>query len=257
MASNVARDTKLSFKVLTANVHKGFGFLNRRFILNELREAVRQVGADVVFLQEVLGSHAIHAARLVNWPATAQYEFLADSIWPNVVYGRNAVYPEGDHGNALLSKFPISRHDNHDFSVDGDERRGVLHTVLATPVFIPEIHTFCVHFGLTEAHRRTQLNMLCELVEKSVPDDAPLLVAGDFNDWRLQAHTVLTERLRLKEVFALARGAAAKTFPARFPLLRLDRIYVRNADAHAPVLLPRKPWAHLSDHAPLVAEIHL
>ena len=47
------------------------------------------------------------------------------------------------------------------------------------------------------------------------------------------------------------------TFPARFPLLPLDRIYVRNAGVHAPVVLPRRPWSHLSDHAPLVAEIEL
>ena len=54
-----------------------------------------------------------------------------------------------------------------------------------------------------------------------------------------------------------AHGSAAKTFPARFPLLPLDRIYVRNAGVHEPVVLPRKPWSHLSDHAPLVANIDL
>src|SRR5262245_4596788 len=98
MASNALRSAplpaKLSFTVLTANVHKGFSFLNRRFILSELREAVRHVGADVVFLQEVHGSHSLHAARFADWPAASQYEFLADSIWPNIVYGRNSVYPE-------------------------------------------------------------------------------------------------------------------------------------------------------------------
>ena len=56
---------------------------------------------------------------------------------------------------------------------------------------------------------------------------------------------------------AVAGFEAAKTFPARLPLLRLDRIYVRNAGAHAPVVLPRRPWSHLSDHAPLVADIEL
>ena len=54
-----------------------------------------------------------------------------------------------------------------------------------------------------------------------------------------------------------ANGERRKTFPARFPVLSLDRIYVRNAGVHAPVVLPRKPWSHLSDHAPLVAEIQL
>lgn len=109
----------VSLRVLTVNAHKGFGFLNRRFILHELREAVRAVAADVVFLQEVLGSHAHHARRYKDWPATPQYEFLADTIWTQHAYGRNAVYPHGDHGNALLSRFPIRSYANHDASVGG------------------------------------------------------------------------------------------------------------------------------------------
>lgn len=82
-------------------------------------------------------------------------------------------------------------------------------------------------------------------------------MAGDFNDWRGRAHQVLAEGAGLQEVFVHATGSAARTFPARFPFLQLDRIYVRNANAHAPVVLPRTPWSHLSDHAPLVAEITL
>jgi len=249
---------RLSFKVLTANVHKGFSLFNRRFVLNELREAVRHVGAEIVFLQEVLGSHALHAKRVANWPTMSQYEFLADSMWPNFAYGRNAVYPDGDHGNALLSKYPIVRYDNHDFAYEGQEQRGILHAVLAAQALATvEIHVICVHFGLTEAERTAQLARLCDLIGQVVPPHAPLVVAGDFNDWRLQVHKLLQKRMGLREVFVHAHGAAAKTFPARLPLLRLDRIYVRNADAHSPIVLPRKPWSHLSDHAPLMAEIHL
>ena len=62
---------------------------------------------------------------------------------------------------------------------------------------------------------------------------------------------------RLREVFVTAYGVPAKTFPARLPLLALDRIYVRNASVLTPVTLPRKPWDRLSDHAPLAAEIAL
>jgi endonuclease/exonuclease/phosphatase family metal-dependent hydrolase len=245
-----------SFKVLTVNVHKGFNFLNRRFILDELREAVRNVGADIVFLQEVLGNHAVHAKRFSNWPKQPQYEYLADSIWHNHAYGRNAVYPDGDHGNALLSKFPIIRHKNYDFSVDGDENRGVLHAVLHNSACSQYIHVACVHFGLLESHRDRQLTLLCELI-REIPSTAPLVVAGDFNDWRMRVHAALTACADVHEVFVHANGSAAKTFPARMPMLRLDRIYVRNANAHRPVVLPRKPWSHLSDHAPLAAEIQL
>ena len=58
-------------RVLTVNTHKGFTFLNRKFILHELRDAVRKVGADLVFLQEVHGANEKHGARVPNWPATS------------------------------------------------------------------------------------------------------------------------------------------------------------------------------------------
>jgi len=247
----------LSFKILTVNTHKGFTPFNRKFILHELREAVRSVSADIVFLQEVLGTHDKHSKRHSNWPEMSQYEFLADSIWPEFAYGQNAIYPHGDHGNALLSKFPIKRYQNRDVSISGPERRGLLHCVLKVPEHEPDLHVFCVHLGLRESHRQQQLNLLCDMVKVEVPEEAPLIVAGDFNDWRLRSHEVLSRRAGLHEVFVEAHGHAAKTFPARWPFLRLDRIYIRNATAHEPVVMSTRPWSHLSDHAPLATEIHL
>ncbi|MFL6610668.1 MAG: endonuclease/exonuclease/phosphatase family protein, partial [Pseudomonas sp.] len=147
------------FTVLTVNTHKGFTALNRRFILPELREAVRSVSADVVFLQEVHGTHEHHPQRYSNWPSIPQYEFLADTLWPQFAYGRNAVYPAGDHGNALLSKFQIIRHDNLDVSISGHESRGMLHSVLRLPNADggQDVHAICVHLGLREGHRVEQL----------------------------------------------------------------------------------------------------
>lgn len=246
---------------MTVNTHKGFTALNRKFILHELRDAVRTVGADVLCLQEVMGTHERHARSLDDWPEAPHYEFLADTMWPQFAYGRNAVYPDGHHGNAVLSKFPIAKFTNHDVSIVGSdvepEKRGLLHCALSLPGRPLDVHVICAHLGLAEAHRRQQLALLCQIVHDEVPSDAPLIVAGDFNDWRGRAHEILERGAGLREVFLQARGAAARTFPARFPLLSLDRIYVRNAEAHEPVVLPRKPWSHLSDHAPLVAQIEL
>ncbi|MBE0592943.1 MAG: EEP domain-containing protein, partial [Gemmatimonadales bacterium] len=118
----------LTFKVMTVNTHKGFTLFNRRFMLHDFRQAVRSVGADVVFLQEVLGAHVGHAGH-PREPAAPHYEFLADSIWPEFAYGRNAVYPAVHHGNAVLSKFPILRYANRDVSIGGPEKRGLLHCV--------------------------------------------------------------------------------------------------------------------------------
>lgn len=244
----------LKFRVLTVNAHKGFSFFNRRFILRELRDAVRAVQADIVFLQEVLGKHALHAERRPDWPDAPQYEFLADTLWGDMAYGRNAVYPHGHHGNALLSRYPIRYQANHDASHPGDETRGLLHCVLSLPDGLPEVHTVCVHLGLRESHRTRQLRQLCELV-RSMPPDAPTVVAGDFNDWQLRGQTLLTDCVDLREAFVEAQGAPARTFPSRWPLLRLDRIYTRNVRVCRPMALPRRPWSHLSDHAPLAAEI--
>lgn len=243
-----------SLRILTLNMHKGFTVFNRRFILPELREAVRMLSTDIVFLQEVLGENTLHPDRYQNWPATPQYEFIADSMWSDFSYGRNAVYPHGDHGNALLSKYPIIRYQNLDVSVGTIEQRGLLHSVLKVPGH-DEVHAICVHLGLRESHRRQQLELLGQLLD-NLPANAPVIVAGDFNDWRKQADYILNDH-GMFEAFVNEYGVPAKSFPARWPLLSLDRIYVRNATTHNPEVLHRRPWSHLSDHIPLAVEIRL
>ena len=243
-----------SLRVMTLNVHKGFTLLNRRYILPELRDAINVSAVDMVFLQEVIGAHEGHARRLANWLPVPQYEYLADTLWPQFAYGRNAVYPQGNHGNALLSKFPIPHYQNLDITLSGAEERGLLHCVVDIPGR-RQIHTVCVHLGLRQTHRRRQLMLLCDLLE-DLPREAPVIVAGDFNDWRLQANRIL-ENCGMREVFADTYGASARTFPARWPILRLDRIYLRNASPVDPKVHSHKPWSHLSDHAPLIAGVRL
>jgi len=242
-------------KLLTVNVHKGFTLFNRRFILHELRQALRDAKPDIVFLQEVIGSHHRHAQRLAAWPATSQYEFLADSLWTDFAYGRNAVYPDGDHGNAVLSRWPIVEHQNHDVSIGTQESRGMLHCKVRHPDLPGDMHVVCVHLGLREAHRRTQLGRLCALV-RGIDDAAPVLIGGDFNDWRRRAGQLLTA-CSMRDVFRTALGREPRTFPARWPLLALDRIYVRNVAAARPIALASRVWRQLSDHAPLAAEVRL
>jgi endonuclease/exonuclease/phosphatase family metal-dependent hydrolase len=180
-----------SIKVLTVNIHKGFTFFNRKFILPELREAVRKVGADVVFLQEVTGSNSAHPERFENYPETPHYEFLADSIWPQFAYGKNAVYDHGDHGNAVMSKFPIVASKNHDVSISGPERRGLLHCEIEIPGRTQHLHVVCVHLSLSEAHRTLQMGRLCALIQADIAPSASVVVAGDFNDWRNKAELQL------------------------------------------------------------------
>lgn len=244
-----------SLTVLSLNVHKGFSLFNRRLVLHELRDAIRAVGADLVFLQEVVGEHSGHASRHERWPAVPQYEFLADSIWSSHAYGRNAVYQQGHHGNALLSRYPIDAYDNYDVSISRHERRGMLHCRIGVPWLDQPLHAFCVHLGLRESHRRQQVRAPADATNSFARGDEAVIVAGDFNDWRQRAHRVLEQSARLTEAFIATHGRAARSFPARLPLLRLDRVYVRGLRASSGRVLTSRPWSHLSDHAGLLCEL--
>lgn len=240
-------------RILTINTHKGFSWLNRRFVLPQLRDALRQAAPDLVFLQEVVGEHELHRLTQPLWPLQPHWQFLAEAIWGYSAYGRNAVYTDGHHGNALLSRFPIVSYSNHDVSVGDVERRGLLHCVVKVPGVHRDLHAVCVHLGLRVWQRRHQLEALCGLALGGVPPDAPLVAAGDFNDWTERAHTPL-RGAGLEEAFVRLRGRAARSFPAIWPLLRLDRVYCRNLAPERLGVLSRRPWSHLSDHAALYVE---
>src|SRR4051812_49407405 len=109
---------KRKIRVLSYNIHKGFSAGNRQFVLNRIRTAIRDIHADLVLLQEVLGQHDKHGQLIENGPIRPQFEFLADSIWPHYAYGKNAVYTSGHHGNAILSKSPFSFWENLDISTN-------------------------------------------------------------------------------------------------------------------------------------------
>ena len=244
-------------RVATYNIHKGFSQFNRRMMVHELRDHLRLLNADIVFLQEVVGRHERHAARFEDWPAEPQYEFLADSVWGDFAYGRNAVYDHGDHGNAILSRYPIVRAENEDVSAHSFERRGMLHCEIALPGAAEALHCVCVHLALNERGRRHQVGAIVERMRRMVPDTAPAVIAGDFNDWRNLAGRRLAESLGLKEAFRDHRGKPARSFPSAFPVLRLDRIYVRGFAVQHTEVHHGFPWSRMSDHAALSARLRL
>ena len=244
-------------RVATYNIHKGFSWFNRRMAIHDLRDRLRGFESDLVFLQEVHGGHTRHAARYENWPIEPQYEFLADSVWNDFAYGRNAVYDAGHHGNAILSRYPIVRWDNLDVSSHRFERRGILHCEIAVSGWKQPLHCVCVHLALTARGRRFQLEKLRQRIERLVPVDAPLIVAGDFNDWhwRHKATHELAHPLNMHEVFELTNGVPARSFPAALPFLRLDRIYVRGFRVSNAHVHHGHGWARISDHAALTTTL--
>ena len=245
-----------SVNVVTYNIHKGLSQFNRRLVLHGIRDKLNLLQADVAFLQEVQGKHEHNARRHVSWPAGSQHEFLAHE-GAHSVYGMNCVYQHGHHGNAVVSRHPIPTWENIDISHHPIESRGLLHCEVNVEGWKQPLHCINVHLGLMARSRRYQLEWLCDRIRAAVPKKGPVIVAGDFNDWQKKASGYLAAELGLYEVFEKAEGRLAKSYPAQMPMLSLDRIYVRNVSAHAPVSLPRRPWSHLSDHKPLAAEIRL
>jgi len=138
---------------------------------------------------------------------------------------------------------------------DRFERRGLLHTVLKVPGWRRNLHCVCVHLSLHERGRRRQLDALGERLQDLVERNAPLIIAGDFNDWRQRASPILEKSLGMTEASLAAFGRHQKTFPSLLPMFRLDRIYVRGFDVIKSQVHRGKPWSLLSDHLALSAEL--
>lgn len=241
--------------IASYNIHKGLSHFNRRFILEEVRDGLSQTSSDIVFLQEVQGIRH-KPARPHHGRPVAQHEYLREGGYSDVVYGQNATYENGHHGNAVLSRFPVLDWENIDISHHSLESRGLLHTRVQVPGW-PPLHCVCVHLGLWARSRTFQLKHICDRIREHVPEKEPLIVAGDFNDWLRKASAVLARELQMTEAFEHIHGAPARSFPASMPLLHLDRIYVRDLKVSAARLMCEGPWAKLSDHAALVAEVAL
>ena len=244
-------------RVLTYNIHKGFNVGNRRFVLHQIREALIAADADLLFLQEMQGEHLRHEKKILDWPVLSQLEFLADNTWPFHAYGKNAIYNAGHHGNAILSKFPFEHWENINVSPFPWASRSMLHGVIRLPQSDQDVHIVCIHFGLTGKERRLQISKLCDRIDSHVPHDAPLIIAGDFNDWMGQAERFFHDHLGLQEVFRKTHGRYARSFPSWLPFLPMDRIYYRGLIPVSCEPLTHAPWHMLSDHAPLIATFTL
>jgi endonuclease/exonuclease/phosphatase family metal-dependent hydrolase len=245
------------FTVATYNIHKGFSQLARRMVIHELKARLHGLAADVLFLQEVLGVHDRHAVRYREWPGRPQHEFIADAVWREVAYGKNAEYEHGHHGNALLSRFTMLQHENVDISAHAFESRGMLHCELQLGPALPRLHCIIVHLGLFERGRQWQINALVDRIRDNVPGDEPLIIAGDFNDWRRKANRALCEELGVVEVFEQVTGRPARTFPSMLPVFCLDRIYSRGLNVQDARVHYAHAGTRMSDHAALAATFEI
>lgn len=244
-----------SISLITYNIHKGFGVGAVRFLLPEMRAAISGLNPDFVFLQEVQGKHKRKERRIDSWPEAPQFEYIAENIWPHYIYAKNAVYQSGHHGNAILSKYPFEGFESINLSNTTRASRGILHAQVKLEN--TTIHLLCVHLGLFKAERMEQCNALIQRIKDVVPQDEPLLMAGDFNDWRTIISKTLADDLNIEEAFVAVEGQHARSFPAIRPSLRVDRVYFRGMIVHDVACFQGKPWRMLSDHLPLYARFTL
>ena len=264
----------MKLRMATYNIHKGVSAFGRKARIHDIKQAIDLLDADLVFLQEVQGQHDLHAENHTEWPQEGQHDFLAGQSH-EAVYGMNAVYEHGHHGNALLSRYPIASFVNHDVSDHAYEQRGILHAVVLVEGVA--VHCFVIHLGLFAASRKRQVQALIHTIQKDLPAGAPLIIAGDFNDWGKRLSQTLYQELGVVEAFDVdgRHGTArfsiknmpsmftrktslhARTFPAGLPWLCLDRVYLRGFKVTEATVMTGAPWNKLSDHVPITANLEL
>ncbi|MFM2111676.1 MAG: hypothetical protein RLZZ271_336 [Pseudomonadota bacterium] len=237
------------FSVATWNIHKGVRGMGprKRLEIHDIGHAVEQLDADVVCLQEVRAFHRKHAQQFDRWPEQTQAEYLAPEGY-HAVYRTNAVTGHGEHGNAVLTRWPVQDVQHEDMSDHRFEQRGLLHVTVQLDGHL--LHVIVLHLGLMAASRRRQVAQLGHYVEREVPPDVPLLVAGDFNDWGERLHGPM-HKLGLHTL----HDAMKPTFPSRWPLLHLDRVYVRGLHIESMQVPRGRVWARMSDHLPLLVQL--
>ena len=245
-------------RVATYNIHKGVRGLGprKRLEIHNLGLGIEALDADLVFLQEVRSFHHGEARRFqrtsFGWPQQAQADFLAPDGY-SVAYRTNAVTREGEHGNALLSRWPLGDIGHHDVSDHRFEQRGLLHVPVLWNGEI--VHAIVAHLGLMHTSRVRQVERIAAFVAAEVPAGERLIVAGDFNDWGQKLDAPMRDCGLTRAMVDGESISRQNTFPSRVPVFSLDRIYVRGLRCTATSVPRGTSWARMSDHLPLLAEL--
>ena len=231
-------------RIATYNIHRSVG-LDGRTRPDRIAAVIAELGADVVALQDVIGAgpngggHAeeIGAAAGMGWVMAATRHLRGHLF-----------------GNAVLSRFPIRHHTQHDLSWRTCEARCVQRVDL--DVDGATLHFYNVHLGTAYLERRFQAQRLAAIVsDRRV--GGPKVVLGDFNEWLKGLTTsLLSERLNAIDLRTHLRRR--RTYPGFFPILHLDHIYYQGEVHVTRLELPRtRKTLIASDHLPLVAELQV
>jgi endonuclease/exonuclease/phosphatase family metal-dependent hydrolase len=227
-------------RVVTWNVHGFVGADGRRDV-ERTAAVLCRLGPDIVGLQEVdcRGPCRDGKDRLERLASLAGLQATAGPTLPD---------GNGLFGNALLTRWPVVKVARHDASVRGREPRGILTAEIVSRS--RRLRLIVTHFGLRAVERRVQVRRLLDLVEADL--EMPVVVMGDFNEWRGRGWTIACLDANL--------GATprVRSFPSRLPVLSLDRIWVRPREILLGLTSEADGSARLaSDHLPVTALLDL
>ena len=239
-------------RVVTYNVHKCIG-LDRRERPARIAAVLREVGADVIALQEVVSVES-DASREAH-----QARFIAEQLGCEFRVGENRRHKGGAYGNVVLTRLPVLGCHNYDITWRWQEPRGALRVDLRLGAAgAPPLHLFNVHLGTAFVERRHQGRRLVgESILRDPELTGPRLVLGDFNEWtRGLASRLLSEELRSADLRLHLR--TRRTYPGPLPFMHLDHIYYDRTLTLERLTLHRSRLSLVaSDHLPLVADFRL
>lgn len=223
-----------SVRVMTWNIHGSIG-RKAPWDLARVIAFIRRIDPDIVALQEIDSRRQ---------PQTVDpFGALQEALGSHGVGARSMTTADGDYGQMLISRWPMDATEIHDISHPEREPRRVIKTEIATPQ--GRLRVIATHLGLAIHERRGQARRLLEIAGGS---RTTTVVMGDFNDWFWPGS------VRKLLSWEFPGRTRYRTFPSRFPLLRLDRIYCRPARALTGGFVD--PLARtLSDHLPVIADI--
>ena len=239
----------MRFRIVTYNIHKGIGGVDRRYRPERVITTLQQYNADVILMQEVddkVPRSAYHQ----------QVEKFADALGMRYrAFQRNVKLTQGYYGNAILSRFPLTNIKSIDLSIPLKKRRQAL---LAH--CWPENHRqrkliiVNCHLGLAGFERNIQLRkILNDSLLKRLHNKTPIIIGGDYNDvWG-----TLGKNVMIPEGFESV-SKKIYTFPAIMPIRCLDLIYYRG-DLTCQHSFPghTKLSRQASDHLPLIADFEM
>lgn len=239
----------MHFRLVTYNIHKGIGGVDRRYRPERVIEVLAHCRADIILLQEV--DDGVPRSRRHR-----QVDSLGDALeLPYRTYQRNVALTEGHYGNAILSRFPLLDEHHLELTIPPRKRRRGLAVHCRLPVdgHTRSVLVFNFHLGLAAFERRMQLRrFLASDILRRTHRNTAVVAAGDMNDvWGNLGRQIM-------EPAGFRTTGAMKTFPAILPMRPLDRIYFRGGiDLERGFVSRTQVARQASDHLPLLAEFTL